>query len=141
MVIITLIGEHQAKEGHEFIYMGPTTECRECRLKTVCFNLDFGSTYRITALRDVHHECKMHEDGVRVVEVERIPIRAAVPAKLAIEGSTITFEGIRCGDLACESYAVCHPAGVGNATKWKVSKVHGDIKCPEEKKLILVEIE
>ncbi len=58
MVVITLIGEHQAKEGEQFVYRGPLTECRECKLKAVCFNLDPGSMYRIKKIRDVHHECR-----------------------------------------------------------------------------------
>ena len=66
MVIITLIGEHLAKEGEEFVYRGPLTECRDCKLKGVCFNLDAGGLYRIRSVRPVHHECRIHEEGVRV---------------------------------------------------------------------------
>jgi uncharacterized protein (UPF0179 family) len=138
MVIITLIGERQAKEGIVFVYKGFVSECRECKLKTVCFNLDPGSTYRIKALRDVHHECKIHEDGVRVVEVEKLPIKVGVGQKFALEGSTITFEEIKCRNIGCDLYRLCHPVAVERGSKCKILEVHGEIDCPEGNKVIEV---
>ncbi|MFA7622902.1 MAG: UPF0179 family protein, partial [Candidatus Methanomethylophilaceae archaeon] len=61
MVLVTLIGESQARIGNRFYYLGPSLECRECRFKNVCFNLEVGRMYEVTELRDVHHECEMHE--------------------------------------------------------------------------------
>ena len=72
MVLVTLIGEHLAVEGEEFTYLGANNECRNCQLKTVCFNLKPGRKYRITKLRDKHHECDVHEGDVVVVEVEEL---------------------------------------------------------------------
>jgi len=141
MVIVTLVGEHQAKEGGEFVYRGPLTECKECKLKAVCFNLDPGSVYRIKSIRDVHHECKVHEDGVRVVEVEKIPIHCAVNSKYAIEGSTITLTNSDCGNISCDNYRLCNPPGTVRNTKWKVIAVHGDIECPQNNKMIEVDLE
>jgi uncharacterized protein len=141
MVIITLIGERQAKEGRKFVYRGPQTECRECKLKAVCFNLDTGGLYRIKVKRDVHHECKIHEDGVRVVEVERMPRRVSVSKKAAVEGSTVTVEEIRCRTLGCEKYRLCHPIGLDKGMKGKITKVCEDLVCPEGMKLVEVVIE
>ncbi|MDH7507829.1 MAG: UPF0179 family protein [Methanomassiliicoccales archaeon] len=140
MVIVTLIGERQAKEGAEFTYRGPLTDCRECKLKAVCFNLDAGSVYRITALRDVHHECRIHEDGVRVVEVEKIPVRCAVMQKYALEGSVVTLEEIKCLNIGCDRYRICHPIGMEKNSKCKIAKVIGEINCPEGNKLVEVEV-
>jgi len=140
MVLITLVGEKQSTEGYEFIYMGPLSDCRECRLKTVCFNLEEGRRYRITKIRDVHHECKVHEGGVRVVEVEKIPVNAALNAKLAIEGSMITFEPLECKNLGCDHYRLCHPLGVKAKSKYKILRVKKEIKCPEGKKIKEVEM-
>lgn len=140
MVTITLIGEHQAKEGEQFVYMGPLTECRDCKLKAVCFNLDVGNAYKITVIRDVHHECKIHEEGVRVVEVEKIPMRCAVGQKYAMEGSLITLEDPRCKNLACEKYRLCRPPGLEHGTKYKVTVVKGEVECPEGNKLVEVEL-
>ncbi|PJB22268.1 MAG: hypothetical protein CO114_00925, partial [Euryarchaeota archaeon CG_4_9_14_3_um_filter_38_12] len=72
MVLVTLVGEKIAKKDNEFIYIGSLPECRGCKLKTVCFNLDEGRRYKITNIRDIHHDCKIHEGGVRIVEVEKI---------------------------------------------------------------------
>jgi len=56
MVAITLVGEKQAREGQMFVFVGPLTECRDCKLKTVCFNLEEGRTYVIKSVRTVHHD-------------------------------------------------------------------------------------
>jgi uncharacterized protein len=141
MVIITLIGERQAKEGGKFIYRGPQTECRECKLKAVCFNLDTGGQYRIKVKRDVRHECKIHEDGVRVVEVERIPRMVAVSKKAAVEGSTISLEEIRCRTIGCTKYRLCHPFGLEKGMKGKITKTCGDLECLEGMKLVEVVLE
>jgi len=141
MVIVTLVGEHQAVEGEKFVYRGPLTECKECKLKTVCFNLDPGSVYRIKSIREVHHECKVHEDGVRVVEVEKIPMRCAVSSKYAIEASTITLTGSHCDYIGCDNYRLCNPLGAVRNTKWRVIAVHGEIECPLNNKMIAVDLE
>jgi uncharacterized protein len=138
MVIVTLIGERQAKEGVEFVYRGPLTECKECKLKTVCFNLDVGGRYRIRSVRDVHHECKMHEDGVRVAEVERVKISGSVSKKAALEGSTVSFEDIKCKSLGCAHYRICHPIGLEKHAKMRISKIRGDLACTEGNKLVEV---
>jgi len=138
MVTITLIGERQAKDGVVFVYKGFVPECRECKLKAVCFNLDSGGVYRIKAVRDVHHECKMHEDGVRVVEVEKIPATICVAQKFALEGSTITYDEIKCKNVGCERYRLCHPVAVERGNKYKIVQVRGEVPCPEGNKIIEV---
>jgi len=141
MVTITLIGEKQAKEGAVFIYKGFVPDCRDCKLKAVCYNLDPGATYRIKSVRDVHHECKMHEDCVRVVEVEKLSSTIGVGQKFALEGSTITFEEIKCRNLGCEHFRLCHPVGVERGGKFKIKTVHGEVSCPEGFKVIEVVVE
>jgi uncharacterized protein (UPF0179 family) len=141
MVVITLIGEHQAKKGEMFIYRGPLTECRDCKLKAVCFNLDAGGMYRIKAVREVHHECRVHEEGVRVVEVEKLMHQGALSRRSAMEGSTITFEELRCKTLGCANYRICHPVGVERNMKFRVAKVDKEIACPEGMKLVAVTLE
>ncbi|MBM4237428.1 MAG: UPF0179 family protein [Euryarchaeota archaeon] len=141
MVTVTLIGERQAREGEVFVYRGPLTDCRDCRLKAVCFNLDAGGFYRIKSIRDVRHECKIHEDGIRVVEVEKVPIHCAVGQKHALEGSVVTIEDIRCRSIGCERYRLCHPVGLERSSKCKIAKIVGDIECSEGHKLVEVELE
>jgi uncharacterized protein len=141
MVVITLIGEHQAKRGGEFVYLGPLTECRDCKLKAVCFNLEAGGMYRIKGVRDVKHECRIHEEGVRVVEVEKIPVVCTVGRKFALEGSTVTYEMIKCRTLGCRNYQICHPKGLQKNMKFHVSSIKEELVCPEGNKLVAVVLE
>jgi len=135
MVIITIIGELLAKKNELFIYCGPLSECRECKLKTVCFNLELGRQYCVKSVRDVHHDCRIHEDGVRVVEVENAGILASVPSKLAIDGATFSFKSRDCPIFSCENYWLCHPFGVNAGTKYRISSVEGNLSCEEGQSL------
>ncbi len=137
MVMITLVGETQARVGNRFYYMGPQLECRECKLRTVCFNLEAGHQYEITSVRDTHHDCDFHEGGVRVVEIMKIPTIATIPKKTAIEGSLITYEGVDCERMSCEHYGECHPIGIKSGDKLKIEKDLGEIDCPYGDDLIL----
>ena len=73
MPFVTLIGEKLAIEGDEFIYLGSNNGCRNCKLKTVCFNLKPGSAYKITKIRDKRHSCNVHYGNVVAVEVQELP--------------------------------------------------------------------
>ena len=142
MAIVTLIGENLAKKGMEFVYMGPLPECRDCKLRNACFNLEPGRMYKITKVRDTKHECKIHEGGkVRAVEVEKVPVEAAIPAKMAVEGSTIRFERQNCLNMGCASYRLCNPLGLKEGSKYRIKKIKGDVKCPEGNTLKLVLLE
>ena len=134
--MITLIGKELAKEGLEFQYLGPLLECRNCKLKNVCFNLDEGKWYRIVGVRDKEHDCKVHDGGkVVTVEVEELPVPLAVGAKGVVEGETLTFKSINCKEYGCEYYELCHPLGLREGTKIKIEKIVEDIKCPKNKSL------
>ena len=140
MVLITLIGEEQAKVGNRFYYMGPQTECKECRLKGVCFNLEPGRLYEITSLRDTRHECEVHEGGVRVVEVEKKPTMATILKKVAIEGSVITYDQSDCARMGCEHWQHCHPIGIRAGDKLTVNDIVGKVDCPIKDDLMLVKL-
>ena len=64
MALITLLSEPQAKVGGEFYFMGPLTDCKDCRLKGVCFNLEPGSRYRVVEVRSQRHACEECEGEV-----------------------------------------------------------------------------
>ena len=140
MVLITLIGETQARIGNRFYFLGPLTECKECRLRGVCFNLEPGSLYEVIGLRDTVHDCPVHEGNVKVVEVEKKPMLAAVPVKHAIDGSTITFESRRCDNLGCGNRSYCIPVSIKDGTKLKIVDILGDIECPNEESIMLVKL-
>ncbi len=139
--MITVIGERQAKVDGQFIYLGPLTECKECKLKGVCFNLDAGALYRIIEVRDVKHECKVHEDGVRVVKVEKERREGVVPKKGVVEGTTITYEPVKCDNLGCAYFRLCHPSGMDRGRKERILKILGDVECAEGKRLVRVVFE
>ena len=140
MVLITLIGEKQARIGDRFYFMGSMTECRECRLRGVCFNLETGSLYEITALRDAVHECTVHEGTVRAVEVEKRPVTVAIPRKQAIDGSTITFESAKCRNIGCANRSICNPPSIRNGTKLRIADVGDDAECPCGLSLVFVKL-
>lgn len=139
MVLITLIGEPLAKIGSRFYYLGPQTECKECRLRSVCFNLEQGSLYEIKELRNTTHECLLTEDQVHVVEVEKVPIVTVVPKKSAIDGSIITFQAPECARMDCENYPACHPS-LENGRKCSIVEVGKDIDCPIDEKIVSVKV-
>ena len=140
MVLITLIGEAQARIGNRFYYLGSLTECKDCKLKGVCFNLEPGHLYEVKTLRDAMHDCEIHESKVRAVEVIKVPVSVAVPGKKAIDGSTITFETVKCDMIGCENYSYCHPAGIKDGMKMTIADVVGDVNCMINEKMVLVKL-
>ncbi len=137
--IVTLIGTKQANVGDEFIFLGVSNSkrCEECRLKKSCMNLEAGRRYRIEHVRDeIKHDCSIHEEGVRVIEVIEPQIRVAIDAKYAFKGSKIVFEPVNCEDT--ELFDLCHPPGLKKGDKCTILDVIGDV--PGEQDLKLVEV-
>jgi uncharacterized protein (UPF0179 family) len=142
MVLVTVVGKMQCKVGFEFVFGGPLAECRDCKVRNVCFHLEENRRYRVRSIREVQHECKIHEDGVRVVEVEKIPMRAMIPAKAALEGAMLTFEEIECRNLRCPNYRLCKPLGALEGMRFKISSVEsGDVQCEKGEQLRAVLLE
>jgi uncharacterized protein (UPF0179 family) len=139
MVLVTLIGEYLAVEGEEFTYLGANNECRNCQLKTVCFNLKPGRRYRITKLRDKHHECDVHEGDVVVVEVEELSITVAV-TKEPTEGTTTTVKKTECKNIGCDFFEVCTIPALQNGKNYTIKKVYGKMECPKHNVLYKVDV-
>ena len=140
MVLLTVIGKILAKEGLVFTYMGPLSNCKECKVKNICFHLERGRKYRVLSSRDVLHECAVHEEGVVVVEVEEIPLEAVIPKKQAMEGSTITLELPKCRERGCEFYRLCIPIGSDSGQKKSVLMVGKKVKCAAGEDRVSVEL-
>ena len=138
MALVTLIGEKLAKKDNEFFYIGPNNECRNCKLKTVCFNLKTGMKYKIINVREKRHNCNVHEGTVAVVEVEELPIITTVEKKCK-EGDEIQIEKEECNNIGCEYYELCK-IKISKDKKYEIIKVHGKIDCPIELNLEKVEI-
>lgn len=140
-MVVSLVGETQAKVGSIFVFRGPLSECRDCKRKTVCFNLEEGTFYEIVGVRDKHHDCNVHEGGVRVVELKKVPVETTLDAKYAIEGSTVSIDKDECLNLGCEYYRSCFLLGQKSNKKYKVTNVKDDVNCPEGRSLKVVILE
>ncbi len=131
MPLVTLIGENLAKTGKELVFYGVNMGCKACRLKSACMNLEEGRRYVIKNVRDNRHDCKVHEGGVKAVEVEKVAIATTLSKKNTIKGAVISFATINCRNLGCEFYKKCHPVGLKDGTMRKIVSVGGDVNCPE----------
>ncbi|MDG6243546.1 MAG: UPF0179 family protein [Methanolobus sp.] len=124
--IITLIGSRLAKEGGDFIFMGESRECKKCKLKKTCMNLEPGRKYRVVKLRaGTVHECFIHDGGVMTVEVESSPIVAAIESRKAVVGSKIGYEHPKCKEFTDNVYDILYPEGLKEGDKCTVVKVLG----------------
>ncbi|MHC1610171.1 MAG: UPF0179 family protein [Candidatus Methanospirareceae archaeon] len=124
---VTLIGTELAKEGEEFIFLGASKKCEECKLRNACTNLEVGRRYRIEKVRDeIKHDCYIHENGVSVVEVREADITAAIAAKYAIKNSKIVFSPPDCKESDCKLFDSCFPAGLRAGDKCTILDVIGD---------------
>ncbi len=138
MTLVTLIGERLAKKGEEFIYLGPNNDCKDCKLKTVCFNLKQNKRYKIKNVRDKRHNCKIHEGTANVVEVEELPILTAIDKKYS-EGSKAKIDKIDCDSIGCKNYQYCK-IKIQKDKTYLIDKVLGDINCPLDYKLQKAEL-
>jgi hypothetical protein len=138
--MITLVNSKQAKVGYEFINYGAADECKGCGLTKACLdNLEEGRKYRVVRLRDIEHDCKVHE-RVRVVEVEEGEVLGAMDKKLAFSGAKIIFEPIICKSLFCPNSKYCSAEGLMKGDECKIVEVSGPIECEKEKNLVSVKL-
>lgn len=138
MALVTLIGEKIAEKDAEFTYIGPNNDCRNCKLKTVCFNLKTGRTYKITNIRDKKHSCNIHEGLAVVVEVEELPIITCIDKKYG-EGMKATLNQKPCKNIGCENYELCK-VSLNKDKEYEIVKVFEEVKCYLDKKLQKAEL-
>jgi len=141
MVHITMVGVKAAKEGVEFVYMGMAEECKGCKLLNVCSNLEGKRAYKVVKTRDAVHDCPVHEEGVRAVEVEVVPFKAAIQARTIMEGSLIVYAPVDCDHIGCPNHKTCRPMGAGTEGKKRILVSIGAIDCPRGLTLKLVMLE
>lgn len=99
-------------------------ECKKCRLKNTCLNLEPGRRYRVERIRSKDiHECFLHDSGVLAVDVSRAPITTTVESRKAVEGAKIMYEPVKCGKRECGVYETCHPEGLLKGDKCKIVEV------------------
>ena len=139
--MITLIGNNLAEKGLKFMHYGAASQCDECRFKKTCIeSLEEGRIYRIREVKNTAHPCMVHDSGkVKVVEVDKAVIKAAINSKQAFEGSNIVFNPPEC-DEDCSMRELCFPEGLYPEDKCKIVKKIGkpDEKCPKGLNLNMV---
>ncbi len=140
MPIVTLVGRTNSKEGNEFVYIGPCPECKNCKIKNACINLDKGRKYRVVKVRDKEHECELHEGGVIVVEVEETPFTTTVDSHGAIENSTFNFEPFDCPHYECLQHGACFPDGLVSGKVKIISADKKNVECAMGKNLKVVTV-
>ncbi|MFO8077271.1 MAG: UPF0179 family protein [Thermoplasmatota archaeon] len=139
MAQVTLIGERIAEKDLIFTYQGHLEECRNCKLKNICFNLKQYQRYRIKKVRNKRHSCSVHDGDVVVVEVEKLPLLAAIEKKYS-KGSKITMKKRDCEMRSCEFFDLCMSKATQENKKYKIKTVLEPISCEKGYDLQKVEL-
>ncbi len=136
--MITLINSDYAKIGYEFVFYGGAEECERCELNKACLEgLDKGRRYRVIALREIEHPCRINEK-VRVVEVEETEILGVIESRKAFAGSSIIFDSVECGNIFCKNSKYCMPEGLVNGEKYEIRETLDKLECERGKSYTLV---
>lgn len=141
---ITLLGTRLAEPGTEFVYRGEAPGCEGCPYRKQCLNLEEGTRYEVTGVREGGQvlECAMHDDGVVAVEVEPASVTANVPSKGAYTGSKAALGG-PCPHVECPSHEYCVPDGASFDEEYQIQEILGDPPhdyCALDRELTLVEL-
>ena len=135
-----MVTRAQARPGRVFrVIVNP--RCLNCRVYSVCAgSLRPGGRYRVLRVRRVAHFCPILRDRMVVVEVEELPLRAAVSSKVAVEGVTIQYRRVECNNKRCVYYVYCVANPFREGERVRVVKVVERIPCPKSLPLVLVEL-
>lgn len=102
--------------------------------------LDKGRVYSVTAVRDKSFSCRVHEEGVRVVEIVEPDFEVVIENRMAFLGGTITYKPQECLKVSCPQFKKCVPIGLTKGDKCKIIEVAGSIQCPSERPLLLAKL-
>ena len=130
MTSITIVGEKLAQKDEEFIFIGPQNDCKNCKLKNICFNLKQYHRYKIINVREKRHSCTVHSGDAIVVEVEEQPIETAIDKKFT-KGSAVTIEENECENSLCPHYELCSNKALEPGKKYTITEILEEIDCPK----------
>ncbi|MEA3203107.1 MAG: uncharacterized protein QOI63_777 [Thermoplasmata archaeon] len=139
---LTLVPDTLARRGLGFTFVGANAgpECAGCPFQKLCFGLQPGHRYEVTALREVTHPCALHEGGrVRVAEVVDAPFASTVETRL-LRGTAATWTPIPCGMPECPTWALCHPVGPLPGVRDQIVAEEGPVPCPAGFELTRVQL-
>jgi uncharacterized protein (UPF0179 family) len=127
MTTVTLVGARLAEPGQEFVFQGEASGCEGCPYRSQCLNLDQGTRYEVTDVRENTQvlDCAVHDEGVRAVEVEPTSVTVNVPSKSAYSGSKAKLAG-ECPHSDCPSHPFCVPLGAEFDEEYQIEEVLGD---------------
>jgi len=135
-LLLTLIGEGQAKVGHTFKLVAVPEECKRCRLYSACMGkLKLHRRYRIVEVRRINlprvEKCLLTGEPLVPVIVEELPSILALPAgPNIVEGVVTTYVET---DRTCQLSLVRKFGGdvidIASGTKVKVLRILGREKC------------
>jgi uncharacterized protein (UPF0179 family) len=127
MTTVTLVGARLAEPGQEFVFQGEASGCEGCPYRDQCLNLEEGTRYEVTDVRENTQllDCAVHDEGVRAVEVEPTSIPVNVPSKSAYSGSKAKLAG-DCPHSDCPSHPFCVPLGTDFDEEYQIEEVLGD---------------
>jgi len=91
----------------------------------------------VIAIRDKAFSCKIHEEGVRVVEVVEPDLEVVIESRLAFPCGIIPYQPQECRQISCTNYKKCVPQGLKKGDKCKIVEVSGQVKCPLDRSLVL----
>ncbi len=138
--MITLLDSKHAKVGYEFVHYGKAEECEGCELVKVCIeNLERGRKYRVAALREKEHACKIYEKVI-VVDVEESEVLAALDRKKAFAGAKVKFTSLECREFFCKNSKYCDPDGLLSNDACELREILSTIECEKGKELVLVKL-
>lgn len=127
---VTLIGEHLARVGARFLNERPCEAAPTCPVARACQNLVWDRPFVVTAVRNVHHDvCKVHEDGVRVVEVEEAPLVASLEASKT-RGTMARWNPPVCHIRGCPNWDRCFSHGLRAGEEYELAQVESKLECP-----------
>jgi hypothetical protein len=129
---VTLVGERAAKEGATFEYLGMAPECESCKLRAVCHpaTLHKHRLYRVIGVRKVQHACPadFFEGGMRVAEVEVLPVPSTIAASTAARSTAVTHTFEECGAV-CLFRRLCDTPALAHGADCRIVEVQGSVDC------------
>ncbi|MCL4334956.1 MAG: UPF0179 family protein [Candidatus Thermoplasmatota archaeon] len=133
MAKISLIGVDLAREGSEFTFVEPLTECSSCRIRNVCFSLEPGTKYRITKIREKQHPCLIfNKNKVATIEVEQVENYLNIPEGVKLqEGSAIKPTSLHCEYITCPNVETCNLIHMREGQKFKIQNIGEKVDCPK----------
>ncbi|MFX1533602.1 MAG: UPF0179 family protein [Promethearchaeota archaeon] len=143
-VIHTLLSKRVAEKGWKFIFEGETASCtgEDCRLSGVCLGkLKEGRLYEVDTVKNIKHDCQVHDGGVVTVTVKEATFDVLVASNFATRGATLKFTPNNCKNINCEFFRkkICNPPFLKKNDTIKVIEIKEKIECSTGEKFTLVE--